>query len=397
PRPSSSSTPRASSASCGSPPPGCGARPADADRPLRWTAAGLRPTVRADATVRREEPMGATSPEQWWAIWSESFDRGDVETILRLYDPGATVVPNPGNPITGVADLRETLQGFVDMHGTLKGEQGPVLHGPGVATSYIPWTFDADLSGEPFHLEGVATVMLADRPDGWVALIDDFYGRGGPTGAVTGGGRPSGRARRRTPNRGGIPRSAPAGGLRSPHVGYPSSCGPGRRRPRRPARGAARRKAGGGGRARRPRPRRPVAAHRHRRGGARPAGARGQDRQRPRRPAPERPQPGRRRLRRARRRPPDPLRRRLPLPGLDAGRAGALGPLHRHRHRQPAPPAPVRLLGGQRRLPGRGPPGTAGRRRLPRRPRPLRAGAVPPRPLQPVQPHPGPVPARPPR
>jgi len=122
--------------------------------------------------------MGATSPEQWWAIWSESFDRGDVETILRLYDPGATVVPNPGNPITGVADLRETLQGFVDMHGTLKGEQGPVLHGPGVATSYIPWTFDADLSGEPFHLEGVATVMLADRPDGWVALIDDFYGRG---------------------------------------------------------------------------------------------------------------------------------------------------------------------------------------------------------------------------
>ncbi len=47
-----------------------------------------------------------------------------------------------------------------------------------MATSYIPWTFDADLSGEPFHLEGVATVMLADRPDGWVALNDDFYGRG---------------------------------------------------------------------------------------------------------------------------------------------------------------------------------------------------------------------------
>ena len=122
--------------------------------------------------------MGAKSPEQWWEIWSESFERGDVETILGLYDPDATVVPNPGNPITGRADLRQTLQGFVELHGTLTGEQGPVLSGPGVATSYIPWTFDADLSGEPFHLEGVATVVLADRPDGWVALIDDFYGRG---------------------------------------------------------------------------------------------------------------------------------------------------------------------------------------------------------------------------
>ena len=122
--------------------------------------------------------MGAKSPEQWWQIWSESFERGDVETILGLYDPGATVVPNPGNPITGLADLRETLQGFVDMHGTLKANQGEILHGPGVATSYIPWTFDADLADEPLHLEGTATVMLADRPDGWVALIDDFYGQG---------------------------------------------------------------------------------------------------------------------------------------------------------------------------------------------------------------------------
>jgi ketosteroid isomerase-like protein len=122
--------------------------------------------------------MGAETPEQWWEIWSQSFESGDVESILRLYDPEATVVPNPGNPITDQAALRETLQGFVAMHGTLKAEQGPVLHGPGVATSYIPWTFDADLDGEPFHLEATATVMLADRPDGWVALIDDFYSQG---------------------------------------------------------------------------------------------------------------------------------------------------------------------------------------------------------------------------
>lgn len=122
--------------------------------------------------------MAAKTPEQWWEIWSEGFEKGDVETIVGLYDPEATFVPNPGNPTTGVAALRETLHGFVDMNGTLKSEQGAIVRGPGVATSYINWTFDADLAGEPFHLEGVATVMLADRPEGWVALVDDFYSQG---------------------------------------------------------------------------------------------------------------------------------------------------------------------------------------------------------------------------
>ena len=122
--------------------------------------------------------MGTTTPDQWWEIWSESFDKGDVETILRLYDPEATVVPNPGNPIRGMDELRETLQTYVAMGGVLKAEQREIVRGPGVAASYIGWTFDADLAGEPFHLEGVATVMLADRPGGWVALIDDFYGQG---------------------------------------------------------------------------------------------------------------------------------------------------------------------------------------------------------------------------
>jgi ketosteroid isomerase-like protein len=122
--------------------------------------------------------MAAKTPEQWWEIWAESFERGDVETILSLYDPEATIVANPGNPIRGMDELRQTLQAYVDMHGTLKAEQGAIVHGPGVATSYIPWVFDADLEGEPFHLDAVATVMLANRPDGWVALIDDFYSQG---------------------------------------------------------------------------------------------------------------------------------------------------------------------------------------------------------------------------
>jgi hypothetical protein len=36
------------------------------------------------------------------------------------------------------------------------------------------WTFDADA----VHLEGTATVQLAERSGRWVGLIDDFYSQG---------------------------------------------------------------------------------------------------------------------------------------------------------------------------------------------------------------------------
>ena len=62
-----------------------------------------------------------------------------------------------------------------------------------------------------------------------------------------------------------------------------------------------------------------------------------QDRQLPRRPtAPGRPRQGGHRLRGTRRRWHHPLRRRLPVPGRLAGRAGQVGPQHRHRDPGPA-------------------------------------------------------------
>jgi hypothetical protein len=79
----------------------------------------------------------------------------------------------PPGEVTGrtAGGPRPTVRGAVTGGGSNDGR-------PAVATSSIAWTFDADLAGEPFHLEGIASVMLADRPESWVALIDDFYGQG---------------------------------------------------------------------------------------------------------------------------------------------------------------------------------------------------------------------------
>ena len=100
-----------------------------------------------------------------------------------------------------------------------------------------------------------------------------------------------------------------------------------------------------------PRPARPFAAHRSARPGARPSGAGGQDRQRPEGPPPDRPEPGRRRVRGGGGGRHHPLRRPVPLRGVEAGRAGAVGPHDRHPADQRPPPPAVRLLGGQRHLP----------------------------------------------
>jgi ketosteroid isomerase-like protein len=118
-------------------------------------------------------------PEQWWQTWVAHFEKGDIEGIMDLYAPGAVVVATPGNPVQGEATVSETIRSFASLHGRLKWAEETVVRGPSAATLYVrDWTFDADVPGDPVHLEGTATVQLAERSGRWVGLIDDFYSQG---------------------------------------------------------------------------------------------------------------------------------------------------------------------------------------------------------------------------
>jgi ketosteroid isomerase-like protein len=110
--------------------------------------------------------------------WGELFAKGDVESILDLYQPDAVFVGEPKSPAPIDGNLRAAIDMFLGMNGTMKlHTKGAVTNGD-TAVVYGPWIFDATGPDGPIHMDFVATAVLKKGSDGWRATIDDFFSEG---------------------------------------------------------------------------------------------------------------------------------------------------------------------------------------------------------------------------
>jgi uncharacterized protein (TIGR02246 family) len=57
--------------------------------------------------------MPVQDPRQLHQAWEKAYNGGNVDALVELYEPDATVFPQPGNPVTGRAAIREALAPFV--------------------------------------------------------------------------------------------------------------------------------------------------------------------------------------------------------------------------------------------------------------------------------------------
>ena len=51
--------------------------------------------------------MAAREPEAVQRLWAERFKAADLEGLLALYEPTATILPQPGQVVSGTAALRD--------------------------------------------------------------------------------------------------------------------------------------------------------------------------------------------------------------------------------------------------------------------------------------------------
>ncbi len=49
------------------------------------------------------------SPEDWWPLFQRAMHDGDLDAVLRLYEPGAVFATATGEILTGHAELRTVL------------------------------------------------------------------------------------------------------------------------------------------------------------------------------------------------------------------------------------------------------------------------------------------------
>jgi ketosteroid isomerase-like protein len=122
--------------------------------------------------------MKTSSPLDAVTHFVNAMNQGDLDTALSMYEPGASLVVQPGTVVTGTPALREALAGFAALKPTITTEAYKIMEADGVALYCSCWTMrGTDPAGNPVQLCGRSSDVLRRQPDGnWLIALDNPFG-----------------------------------------------------------------------------------------------------------------------------------------------------------------------------------------------------------------------------
>lgn len=107
-----------------------------------------------------------------------AFNSGDIEGIMRTYEPAAVVLGMPGEPVQGDALLRAMFTRFISARAQFTFEGHDVVVAGDLAVHLTPWKM-AGLGpgGSPISGSGLSVAVLRRQADGrWLMVIDNPFG-----------------------------------------------------------------------------------------------------------------------------------------------------------------------------------------------------------------------------
>jgi uncharacterized protein (TIGR02246 family) len=122
--------------------------------------------------------MDTNQPLSTVLAMTAAFQKGDIPSVLRTYEPGAVVVGEPGKPLQGEAALREMFAAFVAVQPKFTYAGHDVVQAGDVALHIAPWQMSGvDPAGNPVQAHGLSVAVLRRQSDGrWLMVIDQPYG-----------------------------------------------------------------------------------------------------------------------------------------------------------------------------------------------------------------------------
>jgi len=119
--------------------------------------------------------MIVRNPEEIHGIFEKAFNAADMEGMLSLYEPQATLVPQPGMSVTGRDQIRAALAQFLGLKGTMKIETAYTSVSGDLALVRGNW----QLTGGAMDMKGSSSEVLRKQSDGrWLYVIDLPFGAG---------------------------------------------------------------------------------------------------------------------------------------------------------------------------------------------------------------------------
>lgn len=121
--------------------------------------------------------MSVQQPEDIHHAFTEAFNAGDLDALMSLYEPSASLAPAPGKVVTGTEAIRNALTGFLAVHGKMTIVTQRVVPAGDVALLHGTWTLvGTGADGKPVELAGRNSEMVRRQADGsWLFVIDNPY------------------------------------------------------------------------------------------------------------------------------------------------------------------------------------------------------------------------------
>ena len=121
--------------------------------------------------------MAVHRPEEIHGAFTKAFNAGDLDALMALYEPGASVAPAPGQVVTGTAAIRDVLAGFLALKGQMVITTSRVVAAEDVALLHGSWTLTGtDPDGNAIEMDGRNTEVARRQADGtWLFAIDNPF------------------------------------------------------------------------------------------------------------------------------------------------------------------------------------------------------------------------------
>ncbi len=122
--------------------------------------------------------MPARTPEEPDLLIAQALSAGDLEAAVDLYEPDASIAPQPGQVATGTAAIRQALSGFIALKPTMTIKVTKTVQAGDLALLHSEWTLDGTgPDGNPVNLTGRGVEVVRRQPDGtWRFVIDNPFG-----------------------------------------------------------------------------------------------------------------------------------------------------------------------------------------------------------------------------
>ena len=122
--------------------------------------------------------MPARNPEDVDREFEKALNAGNLDALMQLYEPQASLRPSPGQSVQGTEAIRSALAGFLAMKPTISLTPKTLGSSGDVALVTATWKLTGTgPDGKPVEMTGQSAEVVRRQPDGsWRFAIDSPFG-----------------------------------------------------------------------------------------------------------------------------------------------------------------------------------------------------------------------------